>query len=91
MEYGEGPCRKTGRTETKIPGGEKTVQDLKLFLVISEQEARSRFRLFEDFCADHFGEAESLNHIMDEIFKTDYKSVKREWFRDTVYLPFEHL
>ena len=84
MEYGEGPCRNTGRTETKIPGGEKTVQDLKLFLVISEQEARSRFRLFEDFCADHFGEEESLNHIMDEIFKKDYIENYKEYITQSL-------
>ncbi len=51
---------------------------------------RSRFRLFEDFCADHFGETESLNHIMYEIFQADYKSVRKEWFRETISLPFEN-
>lgn len=71
--------------------GKSTAQDLRCFLEISKQEVRARFRIFEDFCADHFGETEKLNHIMYEIFQNDYKSVKREWFRDTVHLPFEHL
>lgn len=79
------------RLKQELLEGKRTTQDLRCFLDISHEDARTRFRVFEDFCAGHFGETENLNHVMDEIFKTSYKSVKRDWFRDKVWIPFEHV
>ena len=47
-----------------------------------------RFKLFEDMCLEQCGKSTLVNIITDTF--SIYKPVKREWFSETVYLPFEN-
>ena len=71
--------------------GKRTATDIQTFLEIAKKDIRERFRIFEDFNLNHFGETEEVSYIMDDIVHTSYKSMKKEWFQNTVYLPFEHI
>lgn len=84
------PVRTLMELKQELMDGKRTVQAIQCFLDISKEDVRNKFRIFEDFCAGHFGETDNLNHIMYEIFQADYKSVRKEWFRETIFLPFEN-
>ena len=71
--------------------GKRKPSDIQVFLEIAKKDVRERFRLFEEFNLAHFGETEDLNYIMEDVNPSNYKSVKKEWFRETLYLPFEHI
>ncbi len=71
--------------------GKRKPSDIHIFLEIAQKDVRERFRLFEEFNLAHFGETENLNYIMEDIIPSNYKSVKKEWFQETIYLPFEHI
>lgn len=71
--------------------GKASSQDVKYCLEFSKKDIRERFRLFEAFNLAHFGETEDVNYIMEELIPSHYKSMKKEWFRETVYLPFEYM
>ncbi|MCI8983596.1 MAG: LicD family protein [Hungatella sp.] len=71
--------------------GKRGVEELQVFLEIAKKDIRERFRVFEDFNLAHFGETEDLNYITYDLVPCDYKSVRRDWFQETWYLPFEHL
>lgn len=49
-----------------------------------------RMREFENFNLSRFGTSDKINFITDELFHLS-ASKNRYWYRDTVYLPFEHL
>ena len=51
---------------------------------------RERFREFETLALSHYGVSEKFNYIVSEI-RHSSKSRKKEWYSDTVYLPFEYL
>lgn len=51
---------------------------------------RERFREFEMLNLSHFGSSEKMNYIISEI-RHSSRSRKKEWYRKTVYLPFEYL
>lgn len=50
---------------------------------------RDRFRQFEEFNLSHFGTSERTNFIIAEM-RGDPENQKKEWYSDTVYLPFEY-
>lgn len=56
-----------------------------------KKDRRERFRIFEAFNGSHSDESRMVNFITDEICPGGYRSVQREWFRETVYLPFENI
>lgn len=74
-----------------LVAGRRTPADVQNLLEILKKDVRERFKIFEKFSQDHFGETQEVNYIMEELRPSHYRSMKREWFRDTVYLPFEHL
>ncbi len=71
--------------------GKRKPSDIQIFLEIAKKDIRERFRLFEKFNLTHFGETEDLNYIMEDIIPSKYKSVKKEWFCETLYFPFEYM
>ena len=71
--------------------GKRKPSDIQIFLEIAEKDVRERFRLFEEFNLTHFGETGEVNYITYDLIPCNYKSVRRDWFRETQYLPFEHL
>lgn len=86
------PVQVLSALKEDLLAGRKTKQDIQYLLDISKLDVRERFRIFEEFNLAHFGETENVNYIMEEFMPTDlYKSVKKDWFRETVYLPFEHI
>ncbi|MCI8517558.1 MAG: LicD family protein [Hungatella sp.] len=74
-----------------LVAGRMAPADVQNLLEILKKDVRERFKIFEKFSQDHFGETQEVNYIMEELRPSHYRSMKREWFRDTVYLPFEHL
>lgn len=61
-----------------------------LLLDLLNLPVRERFREFEMLNLSHFGISEKMNYIISEI-RHSSKSRKKEWYSDTVYLPFEYL
>lgn len=57
---------------------------------LMRMDVRRRMQEFETFCLSHFGQSEYVNFIMSAIFRTS-TGTKREWYKDVVYLPFEHM
>lgn len=56
------------------------------------KDTREKFQIYEAFNLSSFGKSENVNYIPYETrMEYGYKSVKKEWFRDIVYLPFEHM
>lgn len=51
---------------------------------------RERFRQFETLNLSHYGSSEKVNFITSEICHRS-PSRRKEWYSDTVYLPFEYL
>ena len=58
---------------------------------LMRMDVRLRMQEFEAFALKHSGQSDHVNFLMDEFFPSSYRSVKREWFKDVVYLPFEHI
>ncbi len=87
----DNPQAVLARLRNDLVEGRRSVSDVQYLLEVSKLGIRERFRVFEEFCRLHFGETGELNYIMEGIRPTGYESVKREWFRDVVYLPFEHI
>ena len=75
----------------ELVDGKRTIEELRVFLDIARKDVRERFRLFEEFNLNHFGESEDVNYIIYDLIPSNYKSIKRQWFRETIYLPFEHI
>lgn len=71
--------------------GKRPVSQAQDLLGVMKMDIKERFRVFEEFNLAHFGETGEINYIMYEICQNNYKSMKRDWFRETLYLPFEHL
>lgn len=55
-----------------------------------KMDVPQRLKEFETFALTHFGKSEYVNFITDELFGGP-SSTKREWYEDTVYLPFEYI
>ena len=62
-----------------------------LLLDLMKMDVRMRMQTFENYVLDHSGQSDHVNFLMHELFPSPYRSVKREWFENVVYLPFEHI
>lgn len=51
---------------------------------------RDRLQQFETFNLSHFGTSENTNFLMEEL-RDNSTSRKKEWYSETVYLPFEYI
>ena len=74
------------------------LKEQKIFLIetdfllkILKENIKWRFSLLENYSLSHFGETQEMNYIMEEIIPSNYKSVKKEWFQNPIYLPFENI
>lgn len=74
-----------------LSAGKEMILDPGFIVDLVKTDIKYRFQVFEEFMASHFGETERVNYILHEMYPTHYRSAEREWFRETVYLPFEHL
>ena len=58
---------------------------------LMRMDVHRRMQEFETFSFSHFGQSEYVNFLLDEFFPSSYRSIKREWNKDIIYLPFEHM
>ena len=58
-----------------------------------QKNKQEKFKIFESLNLSCFGQTQRVNYLIHEICPAGihYKSVKKEWFQNTIYLPFEHL
>lgn len=74
-----------------IQQGREFILSKDLLLDLLNMDMRKRFKLFESFNLDHFGQSElviDLNYIITNSF---YNPLKKEWFQKVEYLPFENM
>lgn len=83
------PARSMLRVKQEFLEGKRSIQDVQVLLEISKQDIKERFRIFENALHTRFGETEEVNYIMGAFGGSN--TMKREYFQDTIYLPFEYL
>ena len=71
--------------------GKRFTLDIDILLDLIKMDRSKRLSEFEALSLSYAGESERVNYILDELSGRGCKSVKREWFKDVVYLPFEHI
>ncbi len=55
------------------------------------KDVRQRMQILEAFNLSFWGKSKRVNSVWEEFALHTCKSVERDWFKETVYLPFEHL
>lgn len=83
------PARVLLGVKQDLMEGKRRIEDVQILLDISKKDIKERFRIFENANVARFGETEEVNYIMGAFGGSN--TMKREWFRDTVYLPFEYI
>ncbi|MCM1156664.1 MAG: LicD family protein [Roseburia sp.] len=71
--------------------GKRFTLDIDVLLELIKMDRSQRLKEFETLSLSYAGGSERVNYISEELSGKGCKSVKREWFRDVVYLPFEHI
>lgn len=73
-----------------------SIEENKAFLLprdilfdLMRMDQHRRMQEFETFALNHFGRSEYVNSLMSAFFNGT-PCTKREWYKDVVYLPFEH-
>lgn len=61
-----------------------------LLFDLMKMDVRQRMQEFETFALSHFGRSDYVNFLVEEFFGVT-PSIKREWYKDIVYLPFEQI
>lgn len=58
-----------------------------------QKSVQEKFRIFESYSRSCLDQSQRVNYLIEELYPDDIscKSVEKKWFRDIVYLPFEHL
>ncbi len=58
-----------------------------------QKTVQEKFKIFESFNHSCLGQSQRVNYLIDELYPdaVSCKSVKKEWFQNVAYLPFEHL
>lgn len=72
-----------------LEAGKQFTLDTDILLSLIKMDRSQRLREFETFSLSYAGQSERVNLITSELSQDHYKSVKREWFRERIYLPFE--
>ena len=57
---------------------------------LMRMDLHQRMQEFENFALNHFGQSEYVNFFISAFFN-GFRCIKREWFKDVIYLPFEHM
>lgn len=82
------PTRVLLEVKQDLLEGKRTMDEVRTLLEISKKDIKERFRIFENANFARFGETEEVNYIMGAFGGSN--TMKKEWFEDTVYLPFEY-
>lgn len=77
------------RLKGLIDRGQQLVLDADILLELLRMPIRERMKMFEDFSASRFGASSRVNFLTDDF--VGYPNMLREWYADTVYLPFENM
>lgn len=72
-----------------LEAGKQFTLDTDILLSLIKMDRSQRLREFETFSLSYAGQSERVNLITSELSQDHYKSVKREWFQEKIYLPFE--
>lgn len=58
-----------------------------------KKDSKQKFKIFEALNLSYLDQMPNVNYILSELFPENfpYRSVKKEYFQNTVYLSFEHL
>lgn len=71
--------------------GKRFTLDIDVLLELIKMDRSQRLKEFEALSLSYAGQSGRVNYILDELSGTGCKNVKREWFKNVVYLPFEHI
>lgn len=71
--------------------GVKFMLETDILYDLLELPVRERFRQFENFNLSNFGKSRMVGNFVDVLCYPERKPKNREWFSDTVYLPFEDI
>ena len=73
--------------------GQKLYLATDFLISFLQKNVQEKFKIFESFNRSCLGQSQKVNYLIDEMYPDEIscKSVKKEWFRDIVYLPFEYL
>jgi LPS biosynthesis protein len=77
------------RLKGLIDRGQQLALDADILLELLRMPIRERMKMFEDFSASRFGASSRVNFLTDDF--VGYPNMLREWYADTVYLPFENM
>ncbi len=61
------------------------------FLDFMQKDIWKKCEIFDAFCLSQFGSTQKVNYISSELNGTGSKSVYKDWMKDIIYLPFEHI
>ncbi len=76
------------RLKALIDSGRRFALEANLLLELLRMPVRERMKMFEDFNVSRFETSSRVNFLTDHFM--GFPSMLREWFTDTVYLPFEN-
>ena len=74
-----------------LEAGKRFVLDIDVLVNLIKLEKRQRFQEYEAFCLSHFGETQNVDFIPRQWFCNYPQSLKKDWFKNIVYLPFENI
>ena len=76
-----------------LEGGQQLYLSADFLIDYLQKSIQEQFKIFETFNLSCFGQTQKVNYLIHEICPNSisYKSVQKDWFNDTIYLPFEHL
>lgn len=75
----------------ELEAGKRFVLDINTLVNLIKLDKRERFREFEAFSLFHFGETQNVGFIAEQLFKDPPENLKKDWFKDVVYLSFENI
>lgn len=73
----------------QIDQGKELAMDTGILLELLGMQIRERMKMFEEFNVARFGKSSRVSFLTEHF--NGYPSMMREWYDDTVYLPFEGL
>lgn len=74
-----------------LEAGKRFVLDIDVLVNLIKLEKRQRFQEYEALCLSHFGETQNVDFIPRQWFCNYPQSLKKDWFKNIVYLPFENI
>ena len=73
----------------ELQSGAEFLLKPEFILELYQKGMKESFRVFEAFSEEHFGETEDVNYLLNDMTGKHSQCVKKEWFQDIIYLPFE--